>query len=640
TSTAGGATGAVSLNHTADLNLAASSIAGALTLTNTGHVTDSGALAVSGDATFTLSPLHDLTLDTVTNDFAGAVTVTSARDVTLEDADGLQFGTLTAVGHVTVDAGTGSITQVADTAITVTGTTALEADGLITVGNTATVGGALLNDFTGAVTLTAGGATTIRDKSALSLATTVTGGNLSVQAGGTLNFAATSVSGSVTATTADAITDSGAFDVDGAVTLTAGATSDITLDHAGFDVDGALTVTAANNLTLESDDALQFGAVTIAGALDLTSTGAITQAAGTALTIAGTTRLETGSAAVTLNNVAGSPVDPANTLTGAITITSAGAVALSNTAAVTVSGATSGHVTLITDDAVTLGTLTVGAAGAPANLDITAVGHVTQATASDVLTVYGTTEVTTSLAHDVLLANATADNTAGLNTFVGAVTVDQAKTLDLRSKVDLTTGPIVTSGDATVVTDQLLSLGSTDVDGVLTAKGNFTLTSDQTAENFVFVSNNTFNMAGYKLTATGTGTAGSGYIRITAVDDVTLGQLVSQDGGAIEVISTTGDIVAGYTPTGTSAYTSVRNIQTSGEVSLDAGDGALRVKFWPMATSASYVADTPSDESTIDVYAGTIGTLSAPDGLIVSFDGNAVVNDVINTAGDLTIDMG
>ncbi len=641
TSTAGGATGAVVLNHTADLNLAASSIAGDLTLTNAGNVTDSGALAVSGAATITLSPLHDLTLDTATNDFAGAVTVTSARHVTLEDANGLLFGALTAAGNVDVDAGTGSITQVADSAMTVTGTTAFEADGQISAGNTATVGGALLNDFIGAVTLTAGGATTIRDKSALNLASTVTGGNLVVQADGLLNFAATTVSGNVTATTSGAITDSGAFNVNGAVTLAAGAASDITLDHAGFDVDGALTVTAAKNLTLDSDDTLQFGAVTIAGALDLTSSGAITQANGTALTIAGTTRFETGTADVTLNNVAGTPVDPANTLTGAITITSAGNVALSNTASINLSGATSGDLTLATDGAVTLGTLTVGASGAAADLDITAVGHVTQATTTDLLTVYGDTDIKTSVTHDVVLANATVNNSAGLNTFIGAVTVDQARTLNLRNKVDLTTGPIVTTGDATVVTDQALSLGSTNVDGVLTAKGNFTLTSDQTAENFVFVSNNTFNMAGYKLTATGvSGSANSGYIRITAVDDVTLGQLVSQDGGAIEVSSTAGEINAGFVPhTETSDYTTQQNIQTAGEVSLNAAVGDLKLKFWPSTTVAPFAND-PNNESVIDIYAGSIGELSAPGGLSVSFDGNAVVNDVLNTAGDLTIDMG
>jgi hypothetical protein len=76
-------------------------------------------------------------------------------------------------------------------------------------------------------------------------------------------------------TAAGAITDSGNLNVTGATTLAAGAGNDIILDSAGNNF-STVAITSGRNVTLVDSNALNLGASTVSGTLNVTTAGAIT----------------------------------------------------------------------------------------------------------------------------------------------------------------------------------------------------------------------------------------------------------------------------------------------------------------------------------------------------------------------------
>ena len=192
--------------------------------------------------------------------------------MTLVDSNALDLGTSTVSGTLNVTTG-GALTQ--SGAVTVAGTTTVAAGAAnnITLNNAA-------NDFS-TVGITSGNNISLADANALDLGTSTISGNLNV-------------------TTAGAITDSGNLNVTGTTTLAAGTGNDITLDSAGNNF-STVAITSGRNVTLVDSNALDLGASTVSGTLNVTTNGAITQSG--ALNVAATTTLSAGAGNnITLNN--------------------------------------------------------------------------------------------------------------------------------------------------------------------------------------------------------------------------------------------------------------------------------------------------------------------------------------------------
>ncbi|MGH7164450.1 MAG: OmpA family protein, partial [Nitrospiraceae bacterium] len=201
----------------------------------------------------------------------------------------------------------------------------------------------------GTTTLTAGAGNDITLNNVANNFSTVgitSGNNVILTDATALSLGASTVSGTLNVTTTGALTQSGALAVTGTTTLTAGAANDIALTTPGNDFTGAVSITSGNNVALTDVNALILGVSTVAGTLNVTTNGALTQSG--AVSVAGTTTLEAGAVNdITLNN-------PANTFSTV--------------------GITSGNnVTVVDSNALDLGNATVSS-----SLNVTAGGAITQ----------------------------------------------------------------------------------------------------------------------------------------------------------------------------------------------------------------------------------------------------------------------
>ncbi|MEQ1775373.1 MAG: MBG domain-containing protein, partial [Burkholderiales bacterium] len=278
----------VTLNDTNAVALGASTVSGNLAITANGAISDSGNVAVTGTTTLAAGAANSITLDNA-NNFGGAVSVTSGNNVTLNDTNAVALGASTVSGNLAITAN-GAITDSGN--IAVTGTTTLAAG----ITNNITLDNA--NNFGGAVSITSGNNVTLNDTNAVALGASTVSGNLAINANG-------------------AITDSGNVAVTGTTTLAAGAANSITLDNAN-NFGGAVSITSGNNVTLNDINAMQLGAMNVAGLVDartqsgnLTLTGLIATAS-------------TSASAVTL--IADVTAVPNATGTGGNLINSGGAI--------------------------------------------------------------------------------------------------------------------------------------------------------------------------------------------------------------------------------------------------------------------------------------------------------------------------
>ncbi len=117
------------------------------------------------------------------------------------------------------------------------------------------------------------------------------GNNVSLTDANALNLAASTVSGTLTVTSNGVLTQSGALSVTGITTLAAGVSNNITLNNAANNF-STVGVTSGNNVTLTDANALNLGASTVSGTLNVTTNGALTQSG--ALNVTGTTTLTAG----------------------------------------------------------------------------------------------------------------------------------------------------------------------------------------------------------------------------------------------------------------------------------------------------------------------------------------------------------
>ncbi|GAB1482041.1 hypothetical protein MASR2M78_08560 [Treponema sp.] len=386
-----GAGNASVTNAVSNLNLAASTVGGDLTLSCLGAVgiSDTGLISVSGNSSFTVAGPASIILDTVGNTFTGTLTFAASAGtiagITIFDTTAVTLPAFTITGNLVVNSG-GLIDQ--SGAIAVGGTSSLTTGAFaITLGNPA-------NDFGGALAFTNSllNNVSLRDMNALVLAASSTGGNLSVIAGGDITDSGTlSITGSASFETWNNGGANITIDDDGIGPITGNFATVIlrSMDAAGAALRGG-------TLILREASATVIDGLRTSGAATLQSAGTVTDALAavleasplTIISVGGTT-LDSAACALTsinVTNTGSGTIDVANTAANlAVTGLSQGAgaaVSISNTGAgtLTISGALTASVaasplSLSAADmdiaaAITSGTNTVNLFPLPVSTDI------------------------------------------------------------------------------------------------------------------------------------------------------------------------------------------------------------------------------------------------------------------------------
>ena len=341
-------------------------------------------------------------------------------------------------------------------------------------------------------------------------------------------MAASTVSGTLTVSSAGAITDTGVLSVTGAASFGAGAGNGITLDNANNFA--SVLITSGKDVTLNDVNGLILVASTVSGNLVITAGGAVSQSG--ALSVSGSTSLSAAGFDVTLSNsgndfggavsVTGNNVSladrtaialGASAVSGTLTVRSTGSI--TDTGVLSVGGAASfgaaagNAITL--DNAndfasvlitygrdVTLNDvngLVFAASSISGNLIVTAGGAVSQ---SGALAVSGTTSLTARTAgtpdlyYDIALTNASNDFVGAVSATGKNVTLVDKNAIALGLKT-VTGNLVVTAGGAVTNTDALLITGTTSV----TATG-FDVTLSNSGNDFggaVSVTGNNVSLA-------------------------------------------------------------------------------------------------------------------------------------------------
>ncbi|HSW93044.1 MAG TPA: filamentous hemagglutinin N-terminal domain-containing protein [Gammaproteobacteria bacterium] len=556
---------------TTGLNLGTVNSTAGLTLTSTGStgITDSGTLTLPGTLTVAAGATQDITLNSATNNF-GTAAITSGRNVTLVDTDGIILGASTISGTLNISAG-GTVSQSA--ALTVSGTPTFT----VTTPLSDILLSTQANAFSTTPVFTNNG--NIRD---LGLRNTLASAAVPVIPTGMRNLTLTfdnagmtlpamTLTGTLTATANGVIAQSGAENITGVTTLSAGSGNDITLNNAGNNFSTA-TITSGNNVLLRDLNALILGASTISGTLGVTTNGAITQSGAGGLSVTGATTLDAGSANnITLNTAtnnfssvgitsgnnvslrdANSLVLNTSTVSGTLGVTTAGL--LSQSGALTVTGVTTlaagatnditlnntnndfsrvnvttgNNVTLVDTNALILGTSTVSG-----TYNVTAGGTLSQ---NGVLTITGTPTftLTTPLTDILLSTSANVFTTTPVITNNGNV-----RDLSLRNTAATAAVPTLPSGlrnltltfnnnamtlPAVTLTGAFTgqALGNLAIGGNLTTGANSTVTvtagSFSVSDGATFNTNNTnlsVTATDLNLNTTGALNVGSGTLNVT-----------------------------------------------------------------------------------------------------------------------------
>ena len=527
----------VSITEGDAMSIAASEATGALSLTATGAITQTGRIDADNTTSLinTSGTNDNITLTNTSNDFTGAVSVTatdSTSDVSITDANALNLGTVSVGQNLTVGT-TGAITNSGN--ITVSGLAVFNSNA-----NAITLNGTVaLNTFTvngGAVSITETNGVILSGTSAASSFDLVTStGTITDEAGASL-----SVTGLTSLNTVD----------DSLITLD-GTNSLVTLTFDG----GLVTIIEADGVELTGDSSASSLSLTLNG-------GSLTDSTTSNLVVSGNTILNTDSAvAISL--------DGSNDFQGTLSIAASG----------------TGNVVINDDNSLKLADGTVAK-----NLTITAGGDLTQDTTSGFV-VTGTTslDVTAGTNSDITLNGAT-------NDFVGAVTVSATDANSVVSIIDVNDLLISSLGDINVgaitattgtlsITSSTGSINDATDDNVvdLTAGGLITLTAeDEIGDHATFTDKELELAAGSSVDAT---SSTVGAIRLDGLGALTLTDVDTGNGiitvtatgllTATDVASLTDDDSNDITLTGVGIVAGLVNAGSVGDVTLSAGTGAI-----------------------------------------------------------------
>ena len=419
-----------------------------------------------------------------------------------------------------------------------TGTTSIDAQGQsVTLDNPA-------NDFTLAVSVVAEDLTLV-DATALDLGTSTIGGNLSLTTGG-------------------ALTDSGPLTVTGTTTLTATG-HDITLDDAGNTFSGAVSA-SARDLTLASDDALELGTSTISGNLAVTSVGDVTQTAASALTISGTSTIES-TTNVNLSSTA-------NQFGGLVTVDAVD-VAL---------GAATGPLNVAT--------YALGAGGITGTFTATLLdGDLSLDTNGSDITLGNIQVFDADVSNDgqftLVTDNASVDQAAGSSlTIFGDIDVD--------------------AGTAGVV--DFSNAGNFFQDDVSVAAASASINSSSALVMSVINVAGDLNLGSGSSISVGSATVIGGDLTLTAESDVTIDQADIQ-GGDLNLTSRSGNVVLG----GPTTVTQAINIQAANDITFTGSITADAMAARTAAGSIAQAVNAPLVLASAADFTVTAGTLTLTD---------------------------
>lgn len=272
----------VALRDANALDLALSTIAGTLAVTTAGAITQSGALEVAEKTTLTAGATNNITLNDSANNFS-EISIVSGYTVSIENAPSLVLGSSKVDALRVVLHGPDS--------------------GLSQSGAVVVADGALLEAAQGIELLNAG--------NIFPILAVVSDGDVLLRTMGAIEVDGADVVGDLNLTAGGAITQSDVISVGGMATLATNASASITLDTTN--VLNEVAVTSAKNVTIANAGALVLGASNIAGDLDVTAGGDLTQSG--ALVVAGTLTIDTAGANVDLSTELGNDFRTVN-LTG------------------------------------------------------------------------------------------------------------------------------------------------------------------------------------------------------------------------------------------------------------------------------------------------------------------------------------
>jgi filamentous hemagglutinin family protein len=474
----------VTLRDTDDLVMGASTVSGALSLT-ADNLTQSGALSVTGGTTTLIAGSNNITFDTAGNDFS-TVAITSGNNVDVVDANTITLGTSTVTGTLDITAG-GSIDQTG--VLTVTGIPTFT----VTVANSDILLATSANNFNTTPVFTNNG--NIQD-----LALRNTNGSAAISSlptglrdltltfnNAAIAFPAITLSGNLTATSGDVMTQTGALAVPGTTTLIAGAANDITLSNTNNNF-GTIAITSGNNVTLADTDTLIFADSTVSGALNTTTNGAITQSSGELVI--------TGSAIFSVGNANDITLDAATNNFSTVNIASAKDVILRDANAIILGTSTIANdltvtATSITQNGVLSGNKliakTLNNAGGAITLDTFpndfATINLTSRNAADTANDSGIIAYQDSNGFDIEAIATTSASVSALNligsgniTDSGALTVNGTSTIAAGSSNNITlddsannfgTVAITSGNNINLVDTNALILGTSNINGTL-----------------------------------------------------------------------------------------------------------------------------------------------------------------------------
>ena len=300
--TASAVSDSITFENTAGaLEIASLNSGGAVSLTSSGAITQTGSILNNGQTiSLAASLTNDITLTNTSNDF-GTISVTSGNNVSLNDVSAF---TLNAVTESQV-AGDLTLETAGGVALALPAITLGSGDNLtVTSSGAVTDTGSLV--IPGSTTISASGLdVTLNDASNNFGTIGVTGANISIIDTDAVDLASSVVSGTFDVTSGGAITDSGTLAITGASTFTnSGGTDEaITLDDSANAFTGSVTFAtdSGSAVTIVDTTALDLVALS-AASLNVTAGGAVTDS-GT-LAITGATTISASGQDITLSEAA------------------------------------------------------------------------------------------------------------------------------------------------------------------------------------------------------------------------------------------------------------------------------------------------------------------------------------------------
>uniref|UniRef100_A6VZU3 Filamentous haemagglutinin family outer membrane protein n=2 Tax=Gammaproteobacteria TaxID=1236 RepID=A6VZU3_MARMS len=652
-------TGSLSITNNQGFSLGSIETTGAVKLSSTGTVTQTDGTAITGGQALNLLGTEGTYILTNANNEIGTLTANTGS-VELVSGSAQTTGAITTTGSLRltsdaltingdIDAGAGDITFNTD-ALTVTS------------GTVKSTGALQIAAKTASATIGIGGGTGTLQVTATNFSTDFVDGFSEITIGGenqsgNIDVDATVLKDALTLQTTGNITQNGAITGDQNLTLIGGGTH--TLNNADNAI-GQLTATSGA-LTFHGTE-FTLGNIATTGAIQLSSTGTVTQASDTAITGDQALSLFGVNGAYTLNNM-GNEIASLAANTGSLSVTNnhnfslgsiitTGDVELSSTGEVTQTGA------IIGDQALNLlgtGTYTLNNTGneiasLAANTGSLSVTNNHDFTLGSIVT---TGDVTLSSDGTVTQTGAItggqALNLQGAGTYTLTNTGNEIAslaantgTLSVTNNHDFSLGTIATTGAV-----ELSSTGTVTQTGAITGDqtlnllgtGTYTLTNENNEIGTLTADTGSVELVNSSAQTTGAITT-TGALNLTS-DALTINENIATGAGNITFNTDSLTIASDKTVTGSGTLqVATKSVATT--IGVNGGSGALQISTADFADGFSAITIGSADHTGgIEIGANTTlndaTTLQTGGILSVNNDLDALANNLTLKVGQLTI---